>query len=97
MYTLYFSASLTMPIVISFLLSLVFGLTVVLVLVLVLLFYVLASGDAFLSKMVQVTPTLADKKKVVSSARDIWRHISIYLATVTLINIVVGIVVGNCR
>ena len=70
--------------------DLLFGLAVVLI----LLFFVLASGDAFLSKMVQVTPRLHDKKRVVATARDIQRHISIYLGTITLINLTVGLVVA---
>lgn len=70
--------------------DLLFGLAVTLI----LLFFVLASGDAFLNKMVQVTPRLHDKKRVVAAARDIQRHISIYLGTITLINIAVGAIIA---
>ncbi len=70
--------------------SMLYGVSVMLI----LLFFLLASGDAFLKKMVQVTPTLADKKRVVETARDIQRHVSVYLGTITLINIGVGLVVA---
>ncbi len=63
-----------------------FGLAVTMI----LLFFLLASGDAFLAKMVEVTPRLEDKKRVVHTAREIQHHISLYLGTITVINIVLG-------
>lgn len=66
--------------------DLIFGVFVLLI----LLFFILASGDAFLKKMVQTTPRLRDKKRIVETARDIQEHVSMYLATITLINLVVG-------
>jgi predicted PurR-regulated permease PerM len=71
--------------------ELVYGLAVVLI----LLYFVLASGDAFLNKMVQVTPRLQDKKRVVATARDIQRDISVYLGTITLINLALAFVVAT--
>lgn len=59
---------------------------------LILLFFLLAAGDSLFSKMVQVTPRLEDKKRVVETAREIQRHISVYLGTITVINLVVGVV-----
>lgn len=70
--------------------SLMLGMAVMLV----LLFFLLASGDAFLNKMVQVTPSLKDKKRVVETAREIQRHVSTYLGTITVINICLGVVAG---
>ncbi len=70
--------------------DMVFGISVMLI----LLFFLLASGDAFLNKMVQITPSLKDKKRVVETARDIQRHVSVYLGTITLINIGIGLVVA---
>ena len=70
--------------------DLLYGMSVMLI----LLFFLLSSGDAFLNKMVQVTPTLADKKKVVETARDIQRHVSVYLGTITLINVAIGLIVA---
>lgn len=68
--------------------SLMYGAAVALV----LLFFLLASGDSFLNKMVQVTPGLKEKKRVVETAREIQRHISVYLGTIAAINLVVGAV-----
>lgn len=70
--------------------SLMFGSAVALI----LLFFLLASGDSLLSKMVQVTPGLKDKKRVVETAREIQRHISVYLGTITVINLAVGAVIA---
>jgi predicted PurR-regulated permease PerM len=67
-----------------------FGIAVMLI----LLFFLLASGDAFLNKLVRVTPEFRDKRRVVEAARDIQRHVSVYLGTITLINLCVAVVVG---
>jgi predicted PurR-regulated permease PerM len=67
-----------------------FGIAVMLI----LLFFLLASGDAFLKKLVRIAPSLRDKKRVVETARDIQQHVSVYLGTITLINIGVGIVIS---
>jgi predicted PurR-regulated permease PerM len=67
-----------------------FGIAVMLI----LLFFLLASGDAFLKKLVRIAPSLRDKKRVVETARDIQQHVSVYLGTITLINIGVGVVVS---
>lgn len=52
---------------------------------LILLYFLLASGDLFLRKMVKVLPTLQDKKRAVEIAHEIEGQISIYLLTVTMI------------
>lgn len=70
--------------------SLMYGSAVALILV----FFLLAAGDSMLNKMVQVTPRLEDKKRVVETAREIQRHISVYLGTITAINFMVGVVVA---
>lgn len=62
---------------------------------LILLFFILVSGDAFLNKLVRIAPSLEDKKRVVQVARDIQHQVSVYLGTITLINIVVGAVVAG--
>jgi len=59
--------------------------------VVVLLFFLLASGDLFLSKLVHVLPTLSDKKKAVQIAREVEENISKYLFTITLINAGIGV------
>ncbi len=66
--------------------KILFGLAVTMI----LLLFLLASGDAFLAKMIEVTPRLEDKKRVVHTARSIQHQISLYLGTITLINIVLG-------
>ena len=60
----------------------------------ILIFFVLASGDAFLNKAVHVSPTMADKRRVVETGRGIQQHVSTYLATIAIINVIVGILVG---
>jgi predicted PurR-regulated permease PerM len=62
--------------------------------VLVLLYFLLASGDLFLRKLIRVLPTLEDKKRAVDIARQLQRDLSRYLATVTLINLGLGVAVG---
>ena len=64
------------------------------VVVVVLLYFLLASGNLFLSKLVHVLPTLSDKKKAVQIAREIESNISRYLLTITLINAAIGVLSG---
>jgi predicted PurR-regulated permease PerM len=52
---------------------------------LILLYFLLASGDLFMRKLVKVLPTLQDKKRAVDIAHEIEGQISVYLLTVTLI------------
>ena len=58
---------------------------------LVLLFFILASGDMFLRKLVRVLPTLTDKKTAVQVARTIQSAIARYLFTITCINLGLGV------
>lgn len=61
---------------------------------LTLLYFLLASGDFFLRKMVSVTPRLRDKKRAVEITRQIEAEVSAYLITVTVINVGLGGVVA---
>jgi predicted PurR-regulated permease PerM len=61
---------------------------------LVVLFYLLATGENFLRRAVEVLPHFDDKRQAVEISMNIERNISAYLITVTLINIVVGIATG---
>lgn len=70
--------------------ELVFGLATGII----LLYFLLVSGDMFLRKVINVLPTLSDKKKAVELARRIESDISVYLYTMVAINICLGIVVG---
>ena len=57
----------------------------------VLLYFLLASGDLFLLKLVKVLPTLEDKKHAVEICREVERNISVYLWTITLVNSGLGL------
>lgn len=61
----------------------------------VLLYFLLASGDLFLRKMIKVLPSFRDKKLAVEIARRLEDHISTYLLTITLIYAALGTAVGT--
>jgi len=63
------------------------------VVMIILLFFLLASGDLFLRKLIRVLPSLADKKRAVEIARQIQSDISSYLVTITAINVALGLAV----
>jgi predicted PurR-regulated permease PerM len=65
------------------------------VVTIILLYFLLASGDLFLRKLVRVLPRLSDKKAAIEIARDMEDHISTYLVTMTLINVGLGVAVGG--
>ncbi len=60
---------------------------------LVLALFLLASGDMFRIKLVEVAPKLSDKKRALKIMYGVERAISRYLLTITLINAGLGIVV----
>jgi predicted PurR-regulated permease PerM len=60
----------------------------------VVLFFMLASGDGFLRRLVEIIPSFGDKKRIVEIAGEIERNISGYLATITVMNILVGVANG---
>jgi predicted PurR-regulated permease PerM len=68
---------------------LVGGLTTV-----VLLFFLLSAGDLFLRRLVEILPTLTNKKQAVDISREIESNISGYLVTISLMNAAVGITTG---
>lgn len=59
----------------------------------VLLFFLLASGDMFLRKLIRVIPNFRDKIVAVEIARSIQAQIARYFASITMINIGLGLVV----
>jgi predicted PurR-regulated permease PerM len=61
---------------------------------LILLFFLLSDGDALLRRFVEILPGLAEKKRAVQIATAIERNISGYLATITLMNVLVGVANG---
>jgi predicted PurR-regulated permease PerM len=61
---------------------------------LILLYFLLASGDLFLSKTVKVFPGLDRKKEIVKITRSVEQQVSRYLFTVTVINVFMGVTLG---
>ena len=57
---------------------------------LIVLFFFLADGDALLRRFVEILPGLTEKKRAVQIATEVERNISGYLATITLMNALVG-------
>ena len=65
-----------------------------LVATLVVLFYLLATGENFLRRAVEILPHFDEKRQAVEISMNIERNISAYLITVMLINVVVGLLTG---
>ncbi len=61
---------------------------------LILMYFLMASGDSFLRKLVEMTPKLRDKVKAVEITRDIEDKISKYLQLTFLINACLGFSIG---
>ncbi len=59
---------------------------------LVLLYFLLASGDLFLRKLIRVVPGLRDKIRAVEIARGVQQHIGRYFVATVLISIAHGVV-----
>lgn len=59
-----------------------------------LLYFLLATADLFVEKLVRVLPRMRDKVRAVTIARTIEKEISRYLLTVTAINMGLGVCVG---
>lgn len=64
------------------------------VITLTLAFFLIASGDLFYEKLVQIMPTIRDKRRALQIARDIEEQLSNYLFTITAINAVVAVLVA---
>jgi predicted PurR-regulated permease PerM len=58
---------------------------------LLILFFLLIAGDQFLRRLVEILPGFKEKRKAVDIAQQIEHDISIYLATITGMNILVGV------
>ncbi len=56
-----------------------------------MLFFLLAWGDLFMRRLVEILPSLRDKKQAVAISRDVESNISAYLVTITIMNALVGI------
>jgi predicted PurR-regulated permease PerM len=62
--------------------------------VVVLLFFLLASGDLFLRKLVNILPHMREKRTAVEISRQIEHDISTYLLAITAVNAMFGLSVG---
>jgi predicted PurR-regulated permease PerM len=60
----------------------------------VMLFFLLAAGDLFMRKLVEILPTFRDKKRAVELSHEIEHNISAYLVTITIMNAVNGTATG---
>ncbi len=60
----------------------------------IVLFFLLVDGDALLRRFVEILPGLSEKKRTVSIATAVERNISGYLATITMMNLLVGVANG---
>lgn len=65
------------------------------ILTLALSYFLLISRDLFLRKTIRLYSRLADKKRVLTVAKEIERDISHYLLTVSIINACLGAVIGS--
>jgi len=63
--------------------------------VLLLLFFLLSSGDTLLRRFIEVLPKFADKRRAVEIATEIESNVSSYLATITVMNLLVGLAAGG--
>ena len=56
-----------------------------------LAFFLLSSGDLFLTKLVRVLPTIRDKVRAVTVVRTVQQEVATYFASVSMINIGLGL------
>ena len=61
---------------------------------LILSLFLMASGDLLLEKLLNVMPTLTDKKQAFKIVQDVEHEVSVYLVTQSAINLGVGLAVG---
>ena len=62
--------------------------------ILLLLFFFLSSGGTLLHRLIEVLPTWEDKKRAVGIASEIEENVASYLATITVMNLLVGTLNG---
>ncbi len=59
-----------------------------------LMFFLISSGDGFISKIIESLPSYADKRKALHTTRLIESQLGHYLGSITLINMLMGLLVG---
>ncbi len=57
---------------------------------LLMLFFLLYEGDSLLRRFIEIMPTWADKRRAVQITTEIEHNVSLYLATITAMNLLVG-------
>ena len=55
-----------------------------------MLFFLLATGDLFMRRLVEILPNFRDKKQAVTISHEVEYNISAYLVTITVMNALVG-------
>jgi predicted PurR-regulated permease PerM len=60
----------------------------------ILLFFLLIAGETFLRRVVEVLPRFSDKRQAVEIAQQVEHDMSIYLVTISLMNMAVGTATG---
>ncbi len=58
---------------------------------LLMLFFLLYEGDSLLRRVIEIMPTWADKRRAVQIVAEIEHNVSLYLATITGMNLLVGV------
>jgi predicted PurR-regulated permease PerM len=65
-----------------------------LAMIIILLYFLLASGDLFVIKLVKAFTAPVDEARAIAIAQRIEEDVSVYLLTITIINIILGTVTG---
>ena len=60
-----------------------------------MLFFLLANGDVFLRRLVEILPRFRNKRQAVDISQHIERDVSAYLFTITIMNLAVGAATGR--
>jgi predicted PurR-regulated permease PerM len=87
--------SIDQPPITSYLLNATMNFLAGLTIVVALLYLMLAMGHRTLNSIVELMPTREDKRGIVTMIRNVEQGISGYLISVTIINAVLGLVIGS--
>ena len=59
--------------------------------IVLVLYFLLVSGDIFLRRFVEILPTFSNKRQAVDISQQVEADISVYLVTITAMNLLVGV------
>jgi predicted PurR-regulated permease PerM len=59
--------------------------------IVLVLYFLLVSGDIFLRRFVEILPTFSNKRQAVDISKQVEADISVYLVTITAMNLLVGV------